>query len=145
MRQLMNLALSAVLATGSMGAVSLVAPSFVLADSCAITFLIVPQYDRADDWVQASTQWNCAAPGRGGPKVQIQVVKVSTGSAVADFTTPVCGFSCDYHHINAVAHSIRCSSHANTTYRSRTRLWFDDKFGWEPWHNSSTVVLGCLR
>jgi hypothetical protein len=127
---------------------SVAVPSAALAvGTCTQNFLVGPYLsDNAQnqDILQASVQVNCPSPGRGGPKVQFQIV-TTTNAVKADRITPICGSGCDYHHINAVAQSLPCLGHVNSTYRGRWRVWFDDKFGWEGWNYGPNRVVNCLR
>jgi len=143
-RRLAGLLTSGLLAVGFSTAGILANPGVALADSCSANFLIGP-YVASDpyDLVQSSAQINCGAYGRGGDKVELQIIKYSTSTVVADSIVGPCGSGCDYHHINVVAQSAFCSSNTATWYYARWRDWYDDKFGWDVWHVGVNMSLSC--
>ena len=144
--RLRRFAMSSVLALSSFSGVALAMPSSALAGTCSVTFLIGPYVSENAqrlDILQSSAQVNCPSYGRGGDKVQLQIIRTTTGAIVATRTVGPCGFGCDFHHINVVAQSGTCNSSLGTNYYSRVRVWYDDKFGWEPWFNGGNKYLYC--
>ena len=145
LRRLPSLLISGLMAVGFSTAGVLANPGTVLAVTCSANFLIGPYYSTdPHPLVQASVQINCPGFGRGGDKIQLQIIKYATGSVVADSgATPVCGAGCDTHHINAFAQSNQCSGSTATWYFARWRDYYDDKFGWEGWTNGVIQSLTC--